>query len=106
MSTVMKVKMSRHVIEDRLDRLSSCIECLGVGEVILETYRQDCRVCLTSTGLCLIYAKNENLLITGYMCTVKQCMGIYYSCGYEKVPEKFFKTVMRNEKKYSFLLEK
>ena len=59
MPTAMKVKMSRHAIEDRFDRLAACIERLGVGEVVLENERFGAIQKLTSTGLCLIYGEGD-----------------------------------------------
>ena len=104
MSTVMKVKMSRHAVEDRLDRLVACVEHLGVGEVVLTTERYGATQKLTSTGLCLICGENT-LLITGYMCSIDQCKAMYGDSGYDKIPEKIYKTVVRNQKQYKFLLK-
>lgn len=104
MSTAMKVKMSRHAIEDRLDRLVACVEHLGVGEVVLENERFGAIQKLTSTGLCLIYGEGD-VLITGYMCTIRQCSAMYGANGYKKIPEKIYKKVVRNQKEYRFLLD-
>lgn len=104
METAIKTKMTFHAQVERLDRLAACIERLGVGEVALEAVHDGVRFRLTSTGLCLIYAADEETLITGYMCTVKRCVAMYSASGYERVPAGIFKTVTRNNKKYAFLL--
>ena len=65
METAIKTKMTFHAQVERLDRLAACIERLGVGEVALEAVHNGVRFRLTSTGLCLIYAVNEETLITG-----------------------------------------
>lgn len=102
---MIKTKMTIHAKTDRLDRLAACVRYLGVGEVILETIHNNVRFRLTSTGICLLYALDEETLITGYMCPVKKCAAMYASCGYEKMPPAIYKTVTRNNKKYSFLLD-
>ena len=104
METVIKTKMTFHARAERLDRLAACVEHLGIGEVVLEAVHNGVRFRLTSTGLCLIYATDEETLITGYMCPVNRCVAMYSACGYERVPAGVFKTVTRNSKKYAFLL--
>lgn len=105
MDTAIKTRMTFHAQVERLDRLAACIERLGVGEVALEAVHNGVRFRLTSTGLCLVYAVNEETLITGYMCTVNRCIAMYNACGYKRVPAGVFKTVTRNSKKYAFLLD-
>lgn len=101
----MTMKMTYHAQIERIDRLVACIECLGVGEVVLETEFNDARLRLTSTGLCLVMDQHEEKLITGYMCSVDRCAAMYHSSGYRKVPDAIYKTVTRNNKKYKFLLQ-
>lgn len=101
---IMRVKMTRHAVEDRLDRLVACVEHLGVGEVVLTTEHYGAIQKLTSTGLCLVCGADDEL-ITGYMCTIQQCSAMYFANGRERVPEKIYKTVVRNQKEYKFLLD-
>ena len=100
---MIKTQMSKHAITDRLDRLAACVRYLGVGEVVLEEIHNNVRFRLTSTGLCLLYSATEEKLITGYMCSVGRCSAMYKASGAEKVPENILRTVIRNNKKYSFL---
>ena len=100
---MMKFEMTYHAKEDRLDRLAACIEHLGVGEVILEVERFGAMERLTSTGIVLIVNAETNTLITGYAATIKQMYGMYKTCGYERVPDRIYKQVVRNSKKYAFL---
>ena len=104
METAIKTKMTFHARVERLDRLVACIEHLGIGEIALEAVHNGVRFRLTTTGLCLIYAINEETLITGYMCPTNKCIAMYNACGYKRVPVGIFKTVTRNNKKYAFLL--
>ena len=101
----MMMKMTYHARVERIDRLAACIEYLGVGEIVLETEFQDARLRLTSTGLCLVMDRHGKKLITGYMCPIDKCLAMYHSNGYAKVPDSIYKTVVRNNKKYKFLLE-
>ena len=104
METAIKTKMTFHARVERLDRLAACVERLGVGEVALEAVHNGVRFRLTSTGLCLVYAVNEETLITGFMCPINRCIAMYSACGYKRVPTGIFKTVTRNNKEYAFLL--
>lgn len=101
----MMMKMTYHAQVERIDRLVACIEHLGVGEIILETNFNNARLRLTSTGLCLVMDQGGEKLITGYMCPIDRCTAMYRSCGYTRVPEAVYKTVIRNNKKYKFLLQ-
>ena len=105
METAIKTKMTFHAQVERLDRLAACVEYLGIGEVALEAVYNGVRFRLTTTGLCLVYAVDEETLITGYMCPVNRCIAMYNACGYKRVPVCIFKTVTRNNKKYAFLLD-
>jgi hypothetical protein len=51
-----------------------------------------------------VFAPDEELLITGYMCPVERCVKMYQANGYKYVPPAIYKTVVRNNKKYAFLL--
>ena len=90
---MIKTKMTRHAKTDRLDRLAACVRYLGVGEIILEQIYNNVRFRLTSTGICLLYALDEETLITGYMCPVKKCAAMYAACGYERMPSAKFEKI-------------
>lgn len=105
MNITIHTKMTHHATHDRLDRLAACVELLGIGETVLETCYNGKRFRLTETGLCLVMAPDQELVITGYMCPIERCVKMYHSSGYKSVPPAIYKTVVRNNKKYSFLLE-
>ena len=104
MNITTHTRMTHHATHDRLDRLATCVEVLGIGETVLETHFNGKRFRLTETGLCLVFAPDEELLITGYMCPVGRCVKMYHASGYKCVPPAIYKTVVRNNKKYAFLL--
>lgn len=103
--------VSRHASEERINRLAKLIEVLGLNDdgFILEArnkvHDNGTTSCLTSTGIIIIKNSVNGNLVTGYMATERQVMGLYRSAGYKKVPDKIMKTVRRNNKKYAFLLE-
>ena len=102
--------VSRHASEERINRLSKLIEVLGLNDdgFILEArnkiHDNGTTSCLTSTGIIIIKNTENGNLVTGYMATEKQVVGMYRSAGYNKVPNKVMRTVRRNNKKYAFLL--
>ena len=105
------LNMSQHALKDRMDRLVSCIQAVGVGEVVFacksnRTKYADSLVlnCVTSTGLVLIIDITQNRLITGYLGTVPRVMGLYKSTGIDRMPVWLFKLLRKNEKKFSSLL--
>lgn len=104
--------VSRHASQERINRLTLLIETLGLDDegFILETrndlaHNNGTTSCLTSTGIIIIKNTNNGNLVTGYMATERQVMGMYRSAGYKKVPDKIMRTVRRNNKKYAFLLD-
>ena len=105
MNITIHTKMTHHATHDRLDRLAACVELLGIGETVLETCYNGKRFRLTETGLCLVMAPDQELVITGYMCPIERCVKMYHSSGYKSVPPAIYKSVVRNNKKYGFLLE-
>lgn len=103
--------VSRHASKERINRLSKLIEVLGLNDdgFILEArnkiHDNGTTSCLTSTGIIIIKNTENGNLVTGYMATERQVIGMYRSAGYNKVPDNVMKTVRRNNKKYAFLLD-
>jgi hypothetical protein len=98
-----KFNMTYHAQIERIDRLAACIENIGVGEVVLEVERYGAVEQLTDTGLLLVINPTTNALITGYMVTIKQMYAMFMDSGYTKIPDRIYKTVRTNSKKYAFL---
>lgn len=99
--------MSNHAINDRLDRLASCIELLGMSKFILEvkSHKDPTAVmCLTSTGIIFILNKDTRKVVTGFMATPERVYALYKNAGYEKVPSKIYNRVLKNCSRYSYLL--
>ena len=105
---LMKFKMTDHALE-RLPRLATCIEEIGVGDVVLyakdELHTSGRVRWLTSTGLILIVAEKDNALITGYMGTMSQVVAIYKANGIDNISSSMRKTVKRNAEKHKDLFK-
>lgn len=108
MEKAIRMELTYHAREERLDRLASAVECLGMSKIIFEApdrrYKDSVR-CLTSTGI--IFVKNERTgkLITGFMATIPQVMALYMKNGYKRVPPKIYARVQKNNERFSFLLD-
>lgn len=96
----MQVKLSRHAREDRLGRLSYCLEHFGLGEVIAtqhiptnHTYEK-----LTSTGLVLVEGEN-GVVVTGFLATATRARVIYVNAHNEEPPQWFLSMVRVNHRK-------
>ena len=101
---MIKMKMSHHAVNDRLDRLTNLALTLGMGEVIFS--RPDHRHPgtikeITTTGIILCKSEQNGCLITAFMATVEQAYELYGG----RPPQTIFNTVKYNNKKYSFLLK-
>lgn len=99
----MRFEMTYHAKEERIDRLTACIQYLGFNEIIREqtSYRHGEYATrkLTDTGIILVV--KGDTLITGYMGTMAQVSSFYYN---EKMPVALKNRVRKNNEKYAFLL--
>lgn len=95
-----RVKMSAHVIEDRLDRLTFIAVNVGFGEVILEhTYQRKDRVeCLTNTGVLIVKSLTDNAIITAFIPDIDKVSAMYMSSGYTRVPGPIYTKVVKNQR--------
>lgn len=91
-----RIKMSRHVQEERLDRLTYIAMEVGFGEVVLEQRYPDKRECVTDTGVILVKALNDEFLITAFVATIDKVSAIYLSNGYERIPTAIYNKIAKN----------
>ena len=99
--------MTNHASVDRLDRLATCVEKLGMSKFILETKNPNYPgtiQCLTSTGIIIVMNEDTGVVITGFMATVQKVSAMYRSVGYAKIPPKIYARVQKNCSMYSYLL--
>ena len=99
--------VTQHAREHRWNRLVQCVQAVvGLGEVVYvcpstkAKYEEDLIVnCVTSTGLVFVVNATRNILITGYLGSVRYVQGLYQG----RIPNELFITIRRNERKYSYL---
>lgn len=105
----MKMNMTYHAREERIDRLTAIIDCLGdIGEVILETpsaTHVGSVCCLTTLGVIVVKSQYNGVIITGYMASMDQVMAMFYSAGFKGVPHHLKRRVSYNNRTYAFLRE-
>lgn len=97
-----KIKMTAHVIDERIDRLTYIAMNVGFGNVILERIHDDNkkRDCFTDTGVLLIKDAYKEILITAYIPDIDKVTAIYRNCGYTRTPQEIVRLVKKNHKHY------
>lgn len=96
-------RMTYHARVERIDRITALLTEVGYNEFILEVKQSGRTLRLTDTGIIFIFDKAGETLITGYLGQRLKVSSLYKQAGYTETPQKVWKTVIRNEKKYSFL---
>lgn len=77
---VQKEQVSRHIINDRANRLAIIGATVGFGEKVLrERYSPDKESwsCFMDSGCVLIWSKDKSKLVTGFIPRKEQVMWIY-----------------------------
>ena len=101
----MRFEMTYHAREERIDRLTACIQHLGFNEVIREQqsnrHGENATRQLTDTGIILVVSK-DGYLVTGFMGTMAQVASFYPG---EQMPKSLKNRVRKNNEKYAFLLK-
>lgn len=104
------LKISVHAKRDRWDRITSCVQAVGIGEPMLiidspKTKYTNEKVVeiLTSTGMMFIVNVDKNMLITAYLCPIGTAIAMYRSRGYNRIPCNLYCTLCHNTKCYQHL---
>ena len=97
-----KTKFSRHALEEREDRIVWIATEVGFGQVvdtiqIYDVERSYRRVELTETGVAIIKAIDEEVVITMYLPTQRQLIGWYGDKNL--IPIRLLNVAKRNEKR-------
>ena len=91
--------MSKHVKEDRLDRMVYIATTIGFGKVIFERVNDDRRECITDTGVLMVKSITEDFLITAYIMSVDKAIAIFRNiCGDGRMPTYLYETIRKNAK--------
>lgn len=96
-----KTKMSKHLVEDRLDRVVYIATTIGFGDVVKETLVDDPKNgkryhCITTTGVIMVKKLDKETIITMFIATEAQLMRLYPNKG--EIPLYLLSTVRRNAK--------
>lgn len=96
----MKIQMTHHAINDRLDRLVYIAQKIGFGEeIVCEGFREDkgTRQCITETGVLIVKMPHDDKMVTAYIPSLEQTGMIYKSAGM-KMPDWIARKVRKNQK--------
>lgn len=104
----MKLEMTVHARVDRIERLVTIVEHIGMGEIEATApnpKNPGTSLVLTSTGVMLVRDDSCNRLITGWVAKTGQVINFYNSIGITKAPQRAVKRAKENRQKYGFLYE-
>lgn len=95
---MLKRNISYHISEDRLDRAAYILTTIGMGEIVRERSRLDEQgrtsvLCLTDTGVILVFNKDKTKMITLYIADQKQ---VSWVCKGD-TPSWLFRVVKKNK---------
>ena len=90
-----KVKLSKHLLEDRSDRVTFILMHTGIGTVIYEKLKEGRRLCLTDEGVVLVKGIDDTI-ITMYYAEMAQAR---FACEEERIPKAVKSAIERNIKK-------
>ena len=100
------IKMTYHARVERVERIEAISQTIGITKPALEYIdrRDNKRYQLTTTGIILVLALDEEKLITAFMANIDQVRKLYHLCGKKQISPKIYKKVQKNLEKYSYLL--
>ena len=89
---------SYHAQFERANRLARLEETVGFTRVVLEVpvIEESKRYCITSSGILIIKALEEDFVITAFMCNINQCYRLYRLAGKSQISPKMEKRIMKN----------
>lgn len=91
---------TKHLTEDRMDRVVFIATTIGFGEIVEEFYIEDNHgkhyECVTSTGVIIIKDLSKKVIITMFVGRMAQVKRLY---GDREIPKNLKAIVKRNEKK-------
>lgn len=99
--------ISKHMLNERMDRYIFIQTHSGIGEPILEVFNKRTQhlEVLTDTGVLIITDKNKKVLITCYYTTIDKVMAMYRSSGEKSIPKAVKTTLERNKAKNYLTLQ-
>jgi len=102
----MKMQMTQHVLNDRMERMLYIAEHVGWGEVIMEVENSATTcMCLTSTGVVLVKNLHRDTLITAYLPNRNDLIYMCRALGYSRIPTVVENKMRKNHKHYLVLAQ-
>lgn len=103
-----KQEISRHIIQDRMERMVLIATTIGYGNIIREFVTDGkfgkIRQCITDTGVMILKECETDKVITLYAITIDRLIATYRAeAPNERVPQYLYKTVLNNQKKRPYL---
>lgn len=94
------IDMSKHCVEDRLDRLTYIATKVGFGNILFEKASNGRRECITDTGIILVKALKKEFLITAYIPSLKKVIALYRSTfgAKKRMPQALYNKIQKNQK--------
>ena len=88
---------SKHLLEDRSDRLISIATTVGFGKIIYKRKleAESAWAVFTDTGVMLVTDTHDSFIITMYLVSIKQAFAIFHG----EIPVDLFEVIKRNQKK-------
>ena len=100
----MKSIVTHHVSIERFDRIEYIIDTIGLGdEVILEAMLPNAenvmrRMQITNTGVLLVKALDDDILVTAWIAKMDQAIRICRSAGRIRMPDSLYRRIQQNKK--------
>ena len=91
---------TKHLTEDRMDRVVFIATTVGFGEIVEEFYIEDNHgkhyECVTSTGVVIVKGMDRKTVVTMYVARHNQIKRLYQD---KEIPRGLIVVIKRNEKK-------
>lgn len=107
------ITSSRHVLEERKDRVDFIKQKVGFGQVIKEVYTSKGNQLgnrtwkqLTDTGVVLILSEERDTLITVFLCDMNMLKNTFYYGNSKKIPSYLRKKVQLNQMAWCDYMDK
>lgn len=101
----MKLEITKHARNDRLDRIMYIAQNVGWGKIVVEypDTERDVRICLTDTGVIIVKSMDVERLVTAYVGTVNEIKWLYVNVGYNRIPDFMYNKAVKNKKHLPFM---
>ena len=102
----MTFTFSRHLIEERANRLAVLRDYVGFTNLVFEVrewdreHRDYKRTGITSTGILVVMTDDRSKVITAYLASMDKTVALSRKAGKKQVPPKLYEKILKNMKRY------